>query len=97
MCVKPVQLPTAVVERDRSRKLLAGDLISCQLKNRPTDVPYITNYAGQVKAILIDDDGTSQVVVTSAEHDEDPFGIRYFTVVDELPDDWKCRILRKRG
>ena len=92
MCAKPVQRPRAVVERSRI-DFQHGDQVVFQTKNSLTDTPYIQNHAGLVEMSVRDIDGRfSEFIIRPLG----PGSSITFHVVDELPDDWKHRIRRKR-
>ena len=92
MCAKSVQHPRAVVERSRIN-FATGDEVVCQQKNSPTDTPYIQNYAGRVGLTILNFAFEDASFVVTPLGEKKPIS---FEVVDELPDDWGHRILRKR-
>ncbi len=93
MSAQSVEKPRAVVERSRIN-FQQGDQVVCQMKNRPTDVPYIQNYPGRVEVSVRNIGGEVTEFLVRPLHTKEVIN---FHVVDELPDDWKHRILRKRG
>ena len=95
MSATHVEPLTAVVECSRI-DFGKGDQVVCQQKNRPTDIPYIQNYAGRVEEVVMDG-GSRAVAFFVRQCDATEYEVPIcFTIVDELPEDWKYRILRKR-
>ena len=98
MSVKPAANPRAVVKHEVAKFLVVGDEVVIQIKNEPTSDIMVSNYAGRIEALMWKSGLVDRLIVrvprqyTPSRYEN----VLTFVVVDEYPENWKQRLLRRR-
>ena len=99
MSAQPAANPRDVVERSVATGLIRGDDVSIQVINPPTSDRMRESYMGHIEGVLWKSERVDRLIVrVPRERTPSVYeNTLTFVVVDELPDDWKQKILRRRA
>ena len=91
-------LPT-VVRRCVAKIIHPGDEVVIQIRNEPTSDIMVSNYVGRVELVLWEGEKVERLMVRVPRERTPSIyeNVLTFMVVDEWPDEWKQRLLRRRG
>ncbi len=99
MSAQPAATLPAVVRRCVAKDIRPGDEVVIQIRNEPTSDIMVSNYVGRVELVMAACDRVERLMVR-VPRDRTPSlyeNVLTFMVVDEWPDEWKQRLLRRRG